>query len=215
MDKRRYLPLFDTDGKWIDRPDLYLFARMAYADQDDDEIVVQLYDTMRRTDNRREALNLLESDLARRHVARQSRARVLAGTVVLELARIAAVSCGRVSLKAAFRLVATHQLGFDGKRAQVESVRREVEKAFSDYRNTAHLQAALLTAPSADAMECSEVETTRFLSYARGFEILLDEHLTGDRTKWHPWRIPERFPATPVIDLPALDEHERAILNAV
>ncbi len=209
MDGRRYLPLFDGDGNWIDRPDLYLLARMAYPDREGDGVVAQLHQTMRNADNLREALNPLEADISKRHVARQTRPRILAGSVVLELARIAATPVVQPSIKAAIRLVASGQTEFDGKRAQMASMVREVEKGFSEYRNTAHLQAAAIRArPSLETMECSETGTIRFLSQARGFEMLLDEWLSDGRTKWHPWRVPPEVPATSDIPQPRLDQQE-------
>lgn len=214
MGGRRYLPLFDGDGNWIDRPDLYLLARMAYADRDGDEVVAQLHETMRSAHNLREALNPFEADISDRHVARHKRPRALAGSVVLELGRIVATPGVRPSIKAAIQLVAIGQKEFDRKRAQLASIVREVEKGFSDYRNTAHLQAAAIRArPSLETIECSEPGTIRFLSQARGFEMLLDEWLSEGRTKWHPWRVPPEVPATSDIPQPRLEQQEIDLIS--
>lgn len=214
-DGSRHLPIFDDAGHWIARPDLFLLARMAYRDKDEDEVVAQLYDVMCRADNTRSTLNLLEQDTSKRHVARQTRPRIFAGTVVLEYARIRATPAVKPTIAAAKKLVARGQIEFDGKRAQFPSVLREVDKGFSEYRNTAHLQAALLMTDSRGGIfEGSEAETVGFLSRARALETLLDVALAGERLKWSPWRIPERIPVGARFDFPPLDDDEVKFLSS-
>jgi hypothetical protein len=183
----RYLPLLKAEGGWIDRPDLYVLARMSYEDGVGNQVVSQLYEMMKTADNSSPDLNILEGDLAKRQVGRNMRHRVLAGSVVLELVRLVATSKTTPSLAQAFRLVALNQGHHDKKRAHQESLLREVRKGFSDYRNTAHLQAASLIA---DPGEASEVGFLAFLARARAFELFLNTEMVSRKFSWEPWAVP-------------------------
>jgi hypothetical protein len=186
---RRYLPVIDAAGNWIDFPFLFLLARMAYADNEDEAAVWQLYDFMRRYPT--EQITVLEKDIESRHVRHNLRLRLFAGSVVREIIRIAAA--GRApNTKAAIRLAAHHHYA----RFNVSSpkhLEREVKRGFSDYRNTAHLQAAWLLLCQDFETETSKSDggTMRLLGRARAIEIFIDNNLAKPGFKWHPWRVPE------------------------
>lgn len=189
----RYLPLLQPDGGWIDRPDLFVLARMSYEDGLDDQMVPQLYEIMKNADNSSPDLNVLEDAIVNTQVRRNKRHRVLAGSVVLELVRLRATTKGKPSLTQAFRLVGFNQGNHDEKRAHPESLLREVRKGFSDYRNTAHLQAAWLIA---DLGEASEACFLAFLARARAFELFLNTEMVSKNFRWEPWCVPDAVPPT-------------------
>ncbi len=40
---RRYLPLYNEEGKWISRPDLYVLIRMSVTDSQGESVVSKAY----------------------------------------------------------------------------------------------------------------------------------------------------------------------------
>lgn len=116
----RYLPLIDPNGKWIDRPDLYLIAWMANAEREEERVVHQLSEFMASADNSQIALNSFENDVAKREVRKGHRHRLFAGQVVWEAVRIAATTRTPASAKQAIKLCARGQLLF-----QKNPVRRQ------------------------------------------------------------------------------------------
>jgi hypothetical protein len=204
---KRYLPIQTLDGGWINRVDLYLLARMGYEDDVGLEVVERLHANMCQSSPNLAAFNALDRDLHDRHVNRNLRYRLFAGQTVLELVRIAAHTKKPPSATQAVRLCAFNQWTDEHKRAQLRSLEREVKKAFSEYRNTAHLQAAMVLAdPSVSDMENSKDHTLAFLARARGLEIFVDENVSGPGFKWEPWRIPPAIEANLSIEAWALSE---------
>ena len=192
---KRYLPIQTPDGGWINRVDLYLLARMGYEDDVSVEVVEKLHANMCQSSPNEAAFNALDRDLHDRHVNRNLRYRLLAGQTLLQLVRIAAHTKKPPSATQAGRLCAFNQWHHEQKKAQLPSLERDVRKAFSQYRNTAHLQAAMVLAdPSVSQVENSERNTLAFLARARGLEMFVDSNVAGPDFKWDPWRIP------PVID---------------
>ena len=189
---KRFLPLIREDGNWIQRPDLFLLARMSYADVTVRKIVAdQLYRMLISADNTSAILNVLEFTVEELEVQRNLRPRLFAGSTVLELVRIAATTGRSPSVNQAISLVAFNKGLQEKGKAQPDSLKRQVRKGFSDYRNTAHLQAAMiLGSPGIDEIETSEFQTKAFLSRARGLELFLDANVVSKDLKWHPWRVP-------------------------
>jgi hypothetical protein len=185
---------------------------MGYEDKQDEQAVLQLYDLMRRADNSSPKMNLLETDVIDRHLARGMRFRALAGSVVLELIRLKATSGVSPTLGQAERLVVFNQGLKEGQKAQVSSLAREVRRGFSQYKSTVHLQAAMVFArPSITSIEASEADTLEFLARARAFEEFLDAHLVGRNIKWEPWRVPDKVAPRSEITVPRLSAEERAV----
>jgi len=213
MTSRRYLPLKNDSGAWIERPDLFVLARMAVPDTEVDYVVVQIYDTVKRADNSSPLLNSFESDIEKRQIGRSLRLRIFAGQVVLEMVRIAASISKSPSAAQAITLASLNHHRASG-RSSPEDLRREVKRGFSEYRNTAHLQAALVLAkPRIDEIEESRDALERFLGRARGFEYFFDTNVAHDGLPWTPWRIPKDIMPIFELDVPPLSREERRILN--
>lgn len=210
----RFLPLFDADYDfWRDRPDLFLFARMDANDKVEDAVVEQVYQTMRQSITTHPHLNSFEQTIERGHVRKNVKYRVFAGQVLIEMLRISENSNQPTSLAKAIQLSAFNQYKFS-KKSTTENYAREARKGFSDFRNTAHLQAAMVYRdPAIDDVEGSEQRTTRFLSRARGFELFIDNNLVSPSFKWDPWRVPGHIPYETAIELPQLTAGERKVLN--
>lgn len=210
----RYLPLLNGNHDfWRDRPDLFLLARMDASDKVEDAVVEQVYQTMRLSTNDSSELNSFEQTIERRHVRKNIKYRVFAGQVLLGIVRISASTNQPTSLAKAIQLSAFNQYKFS-KKSTTENYAREARKGFSDFRNTAHLQAAMVYRdPAIDDIEGSEHHTTRFLSRARGFELFIDNNLGSPSFKWDPWRVPGHIPYETAIELPQLTAEERRVLN--
>lgn len=210
MNNDRYLPLFfGANSKWIERPDLYLLARMGADDNEDDTVVRQIYTAMLQANNLDKSLNRFEQSIEKRHVRGDLRLRLFAGQTLLEMIRISATTRRAPSATQAIRLTAKNQLSFT-KKSSTESLEREIRRGFSSFRNTAHFQAAMVIGdPSVEEIEGSEEETTRFLARARGLELFVDSNVTGPNFKWIPWRVPTKIAPETKIELPSLNEEER------
>lgn len=209
----RYLPITRLDGSLIARADLYLMARMGTADTEDQQVVMQIFQAMRDADNTRVALNTFESGIEKRHVRNDVALRVAAGQVMLEMVRISATTMMPPSVKKAVALVA-HNTYRHVNRSSVATFERQARKGFSDYRNTAHLQAAALLPGTGYAdFEDNEDATKLFLGKARALETFFDDNVAGGDIKWHPWRVPNSIPAVSDIQLISLNAEEKALLS--
>lgn len=165
---------------------------MSYEDEQDDRTVQQLYEFTLSAGHISQPLNDFEADVERKQVRRNLRHRILAGSTVLELLRIATSTGQPPTFLQGIRLVAFNQGRHEPKKALADSLEREVRRAFSNYRSTAHLQAAMVIAkPSVREMEASEEQTIRFLRRACEFESFLDQSVVGQSDKWDPWRVPQ------------------------
>ena len=187
----RYLPLKEPDGTWIERVDLYLLARLCYEDNEGHQVVRQLYDAMLRADNRTPALNSFERVIEEQIAKRNLRHRLFAGQVVLEMVRIAASTNELPTPAQAIRLVCFNQGQHDGSRASPASLEREVRKGWTNYRNTAHLQAAFVfQVLHGIEIEASEEGTLALLELAGAFERFIDTNVVSNSLTWDPWRVP-------------------------
>ena len=200
MTEQRYLPLFQANGDWIERPDLFLLALMAYEDKGHDGVVEQIHGTMIRANYDLETLNSFERDIMERHLARQVRLRVFAGSTLLELIRIS-LTTGKAPSAAQGALLVAYNHFQATKQSSVENIEREVRKGFANFRATAHLQAAaIVNQPGLSDIEGSEENTRRFLARARGFEQLFDKNIVSRAFKWQPLRVPESI--EPILEFP-------------
>lgn len=212
---RRYLPLFTQEENWIVRPDLYLLARMGAPDSEDEEVIRQVHEAMCRSDNSRENLDSFGKNLERNHIRKNVRERVMAGEVVLEMVRITATTQRPPSENKSIRLAAANHLK-KFQRSSEPSLARDFRRGFSNFRNTAHLQAAMvLGAPNIADVECSLSNLVQFLARARALEHFIDNNLTSTNFKWSPWRIPPRIPANFKINLVSLTDQELRMIGEV
>jgi hypothetical protein len=133
--------------------------------------------------------------------------RVLAGSVVLELVHIAVAWDKPPTVGKAPQIVA-HNQHLMAKKSSPDILVREVEKAFSKYRSGAHLWAAVLSLPNILDNLGIGGSLSAFLGMARAYEAFMDDHVVSSRFSWNPFRIPERFPATPIPKFPPFTEQE-------
>ncbi|WP_161630533.1 hypothetical protein [Gemmobacter nectariphilus] len=214
MEKKRYLPIIRPDGSWIDRPDLFLLARMGYEDNADEQVVHQLHDAMVRADNTVPSLNAFEQDIAKRHLNRELRLRLFAGQTLLELVRIARTNNEPPSAAQGIRLAAFNQHRAKG-RSSADDLKREVRKGFTAFRGTAHLQAAMVLAdPSVGDIETSEDHLIRYLARARGLEIFIDNYVVSKSFKWNPWRVPACIDPNFYININRLTHQEQGVITS-
>jgi hypothetical protein len=187
---------------------------MGCEDDEDEAVVIQIYEAMVRANKSEPTLNSFEQGLVNRHVRRDVRLRCFAGEVLLEMIRIAQATRQPPSQAQAVRLAAhNHYQAF--RRSSPKGLEREVRRGFSKFRNTAHLQAAMVLAePSVVEMENDEPATGRFLARARGFELFVDRNVAGAHLKWNPWRIPPCVHPTTAITLTPLTQDERIIIQS-
>lgn len=213
METFRYLPIIDHCGEWIDRPDLFLLARMAYADREGEGVVNHLYDIMTHADNSQKDLNSIEKALEFSQVRKRLRHRLFAGQVVLEAVRIATTIQEPASAAQAIKLCAHRQFQLQRKSSE-DSLIRDVKRGFSDYRCTSHLQAALVLFGSSFSEIETSLENTRiFLSCARSLELFMDTNFSGEKVRWNPWRVPQIVAADYKLEFSALSEDEKRLLD--
>lgn len=209
----RYLPITHPDGSLIARADLYLLARMGTADAEDQQVVMQIFQAMLDADNTEISLNSFEAGIEKRHVRNDVPLRVAAGQVMLELVRICATTMTAPSVKKAVTLVA-HNTYRHVNKSSIATFERQARKGFSDYRNTAHLQAAALLPGTGYAdIEGDEDATKLFLGKARALESFFDANVAGGDIKWRPWRVPHSIPAISDISLIGLSAEEKALIS--
>ncbi|WP_366194602.1 hypothetical protein [Meridianimarinicoccus marinus] len=211
MNKKRYLPLLNSDGTWIDRPDLYVLARMGADDKQDTGVVWQIYNAMCGADESSLSLNDFEKNIEKWFIRKNIRHRVYAGHVLLEMVRISATTSRPPKVAEGVRLAASRTHEFKNS-ASYETHADEADKGFSKFRSTAHLQAAMVVAdPSIAEVERSHTDMVRFLARARGFELFIDNSFANTRFKWDPWRVPACVPAETKFDLIRLSEAEKKL----
>jgi hypothetical protein len=208
-----YLRIFEDDGSWIARLDYMLLAAMSEPDW---ASVEQLYSAMLREDELNppesgESLSKFGEKVKSGTLEQSVRARVIAGEVVLELARLASATGKPPTVTAARKLVALNRERHKSK-ATPPTIMRDVEKSLTMYRNTAHFQAVAVLDPDLFAkIEDSEEATLRFLGLARAFEEFMDANVVSAKFKWAPVRVPQQIQAIYDINLvPLLKQELRA-----
>lgn len=132
-----------------------------------------------------------------KELAKRESLHVLAGEVVLEIARLNVMTGKTPSLNAARRLVAFNHRQFQRKAKDSlmeRSVLREVERGFAKYQNIAHIRAALHYILASDGeIEAGEYSFRRLLGIARTFEGIIDRIEATGPFSWMPLRIPPQI----------------------
>ncbi|MEP3675477.1 hypothetical protein [Sulfitobacter sp.] len=188
--KKRYLPLFGGNGQWIKRPDLYILARMAVSGSNDEDALEQAYLVMSElSDNSKEGLNRLETQVEKQFVRKYLTERRRAAMVLLELYRLHQSQLPTTSAMA-IKLVTIELLNEQSGRS-VEATINQVTRAFRDWRDTCHLQLALfMMGRDSLSFENDPDQFDLFLSRAKTFEKFMDQICTQGKITWNPWRVP-------------------------
>ncbi len=208
-----YLPLFNSGGDWIDSPDYLVAIVVTQAKPRENWISVQqAYETMRLEERLNPTGTL--SDYSRQLVARREKVgsdRMRAGLVALELVRLAAATGKPPSVSAA-RRVAAFRLRQESWNTEPASLLRAMERSYSSFRDTVHLQAASVLRPLLQkGIWRDETGLREFLGLARAFEAFIDRNVASRNFKWSPLRIPVEIAAIDKINFqPLTDEELRA-----
>ena len=207
-----YLRIFKDDGSWIARPDYMLLAAMSVPDL---ASVEQVYSAMLSEDEHNppesgEGLSKFGQTIKSEMLEKEKyvKDRVFAGQVVLELARLASATRKPPTVNAARNLMAFN-LKRNGAPATKATIRRDVERRFAEFLNTAHFQAVAVLYPDLlTKIEGSEEATLKFLGLARSFEQFIDANAVSERFKWAPVRVPHQIQAIHDIDFIPLSKQE-------
>jgi len=205
-----YLRLFEPDGSWIERPDYMVLAALADPDP---SIMEHIHASMLKEDAINqyadgESLTRFGEDIKARNLERRVERRLCAGSVVLELCRLARATGKPPRVSAAQRLVGYHRHQVR-KYSLEETALRQVKDYWSEFLNTSHLQAAAVYDPSLiEQMEGDEGATLKFLGLARAFETFVDANVVSNHFKWSPIRIPKEIEAASKIEFIPLSNQE-------
>ncbi len=208
-----YLPLFREDGDWIERPDLMVLAFLSEGTEVDRQHAYLAMVAEERLNPNETACGMsrLAKHVEEKIIRRNTTQRVLAGQVVLELARLAASTGKPPTLNAARRLVNYKHSSYIGKLASEQNRLREVERSFSDYKAIVHLLATAAYDPQLlVSIEGDEEGLLKFLGIARAFEEFIDANVVSRTFKWTPWRVPTRIKSLPEINFLPLSNQELA-----
>jgi hypothetical protein len=190
---RRYLPIVNSGGTFVERPDLMIFAALGatrLAEINDKYRHMLLVEKFHPHE---EELGSLGSILQKEIIEKDLASREIVGSVVLSLVQIAALTGSAPSLNQA-RLLTAYRLHKDkGYLVEASSILREVRKKFSKYRDISHMLAAYVFLRDAGfkGFENKPDLAVGFLSFSRGFEIFIDNNVVSDNFHWNPIRIPE------------------------
>lgn len=195
----RQLRIFDAKGNWINRADLMVLAAASHSAEFEIE---SLYRAMVEEDVENPAVessSLSPRALRRgqKEIARRGSLHILAGEVVLEIARLTTLTGRTPNLNSARRVVAFNHRQFQGKgmdSAVERRVLREVERGFTKFRNIAHIRAALHYVLLEDGqIGPGEDVFRRILGIARTFENMVDRIASNGTVAWSPLRIPRQI----------------------
>lgn len=209
-----YLPLFRENGDWIERPDFMVLAALSQMTKIDTQHVyaAMLLEESLNPNQTSSGMSVFAKNIEKNTIRGNLTQRTLAGQVVLELARLAASTGKPPTVKAARRLVAFNQKEYTGKPTLESSFLREIEKSFSDFKDTLHLQAAMVCDPQLLAsIEGDERSLRKFLGVARAFEGFIDSNVVSKSFKWTPWRVPTQIKSVSELNFSSLTDQE---LNA-
>ncbi len=210
---RRYLPLYNGNGKWISRPDLFVLVRMGAPDNEKESTIWETYRHMSEiSDNSSIELNPLDTIIERKFVRSNMSERRYAAMVVREIARLY-LNGVTPTLGKAVKLITRPLLEEQSARLE-SSVSEQVRKAFSRFRNTCHLEAAYRSdGPRFQTFENDPKKFDEFLSKAKALEELLDWVSAQGSLKWNPWRVPEHFTPTFKGKVTKLSVQEKALIG--
>lgn len=208
----KYLPLFHDNGEWIERPDYMVLAALSVPNQID---MQHIYETMVREgkinpDFHKGGMSKHAQNVRRREIRGSLPDRVLAGSVVFELARLAYATQKPPIVGAARRLTAFNYHRHFPK-ATRDTINRKVENAFSLFRSTAHLHAVSVCKPQLlEDLEGDKASLRKFLGIARAFEGFIDENVHSKTFKWDPLRVPQQIARVSEINFKPLTDEELA-----
>lgn len=212
----KYLRLFQHNGDWIERPDYMVLAALSTSD----EISIEhIYEAMVLEEKINPSLDQDEFSQYAQKLREQSIKgdlpnRVLAGEVVLELARLAYTTQRPPTSLAAIRLVTYNHFKRFPKSSPI-SVDSKVVKAFRRYRKTAHLHAVAVYDPQLlEDIEGDQASLQTFLGLARAFEGFIDDNVLADTFKWQPLRVPEQIARVSEITFKPLTDEELSAARA-
>lgn len=220
-----YLPLFRENGEWIERPDFMVIAALSQGTEIDRQHVYRsmLEEELLNPNQNASGMSDFAKDVEKKKVRGDVTHRVMAGTVVLELARIASSTGKPPTIKSARRLTAYNYLKHsekcpqdpDERRTNERSYLREVEKGLGKYKTILHLLAAgVYDTQLLQNIEGDEESLRRFLGIARAFESFIDINVVSNSFEWTPWRVPTRIESVPkLIFLPLSDQELAAALD--
>jgi hypothetical protein len=214
-DREGYLELFDREGRWIKRPEYLTLALMV---EPDPVSAKHLYYMMLTEDEMNPSKTQDQSELSpfaaeqlSRKFAKTGRTRALAGQVVLEAVRLSQATSRPPTLGASIRLVAYKENLRKHRSSMQDSTLRTVERAFSDYRATAHLNGAAALMPElVSKMTDDEVAFRRFLGTAKGLSEFIARNVEAKAFRWAPHRIPSQIVAVHEVSFAPLTEQELA-----
>ncbi len=190
-----YLPLFCENGEWIERPDFMVIAALSQTTIIDRQHVyaAMLLEESLNPNQTASGMSDFAKNVEKKFIRGNLRQRVLAGHVVLELDRLEAFTGKPPTVNAARRLVAYNQSDHVGKPAHEYHLKREIERSFSQYNATMHLQAAAVYPQLLESIEGSEEGLRRFLGVARAYEEFIDANVVSESFIWTPWRVPTQI----------------------
>lgn len=214
-DEFRYLKIFGPNGDWISRPDYYILATIFEPEL---ETALHTYYFMLREDELRlsstenkasQFVKRMEGIFTNKSLYKQ---REIAGHVMFELVRIAAVTGKSPSLVSAYHLAAHWYQAEYGHGIQ-KSADRIIRRHFKTFRDTVHLLAAFVYEPNlVEDLEGDEKSLRRFLRLAKGFEQFFDNNVTKTEIPWNPYRIPQQIEPIYSIRFDGLTHEERDLL---
>ncbi|MFT6676813.1 MAG: hypothetical protein ACJAVM_003018 [Sulfitobacter sp.] len=210
-----YLRLFEADGNWIHRPGYMILAALSDPDP---KVIEHIYlsmlnEDLLNPDANEDGLTRFGAEIKKQYIDKFVKHRVLTGTVICELCRLAAATGKPPKLNAAYRLVAFNSMK-ERDFASEDTAIREVKKYWSKFKNTAHLQAAAVYEPGLlNDLGGKNGETLRFLGLSRAFELFFNANVVSNYVAWSPVRISPKIEMVADINFAPLSEGELEFLN--
>ncbi len=209
---RRYLPLYNEEGKWISRPDLYVLIRMSVTDSQGESVVSKAYRYVSEiSDNTTNELDDLDAAIQSKFIRAKWNEREFSAMVVTELLRLDQSGI-KPTVGKALRLVTRYSLG--EKLREAGSVSDQAERAFRKWRNTCHLETAFRMHDSKQIIFENDVgKFDDFLADAKALERFMDEVSAHGHIQWNPWRIPDDIKpgAKPIMEPLSSEERELVV----
>lgn len=213
-EEKRYLPLFDENGNWVPHPDLYVLIRISVREDQGDEDVEQAYQYIAKaSDNTKAVLNGPQALLERQYISGHTTERRYAAMVLTELLRLS-LNSEKPTLGKALKLV-IHELRKEKPYTLESSIENQVKTAFSRWRNTSHLEAALrISGQDAGSFEADQKKFQSFLAMAKALEMYMDDVCAQGKLTWNSWRVPEQIKPAFTGEIARLSVEERTLIAA-
>lgn len=210
----RYLALFDETGAWISRPDLYVYLRMSFRDDQPDEDFNQAYQYISQpAKHSNPDLNGPQALLEKQYIRGHMTERRHAAMIFCELLRLHR-DHESPTLGNALKL-AVYYLKTEKPNTSEASLTSQLKTAFSKWRNTSHLEAALrLSSNDIGNFENDPEKLNDFLAMSRALEMFMDEVCETGKLSWNPWRILDVIEAAYRGEVTKLSDEERRLIAA-